>query len=180
MYSHALFGLVSYQSCCQTTYNTSFRSAVWHHLSCTSGLAGGIWRRLTLSPSLQFYISSYIFQGTLPLQNAQILIFLPVVRALLIGTHIARPHIYCIGQLPFLIHENRTVSSLPLIIKYVSALKSTTRSDQSETNSHSDTTREAGKPESVAWTAHVELNLGDLVVSTLSRRPRIIYSINVK
>ncbi|KAG6918117.1 hypothetical protein DXG01_016305 [Tephrocybe rancida] len=66
-----------------------------------------------------------------------------------------------IGQLPYLTHEQHTVSSLGSIIKYVAGLKvaDATRSSFNLDLSLSGTE----KSQTTAWCAHVESNLGDIV-----------------
>jgi len=68
-----------------------------------------------------------------------------------------------LGQLPFLNHEHHVISPLPLIMKYLSALKSATKSDRADKRSNQGTEQAAD----VAWRAHVESHLGDVVVSIL-------------
>lgn len=68
------------------------------------------------------------------------------------------------GQLPFLTHLHHTISSLPSIFKYVSAqhLFDTTRSPNLDA-----VLSTSEKAQQVAWCAHVESNLGNLVVCLL-------------
>ncbi|KNZ78430.1 Metaxin-1 [Termitomyces sp. J132] len=65
------------------------------------------------------------------------------------------------GHLPYLVHEHHTVTSLGSIIKYITGLKATgpTRSSSNLDSSLSGTE----KAQSIAWCAHVESNLGDIV-----------------
>ncbi|KAG6867028.1 hypothetical protein C0991_003945 [Blastosporella zonata] len=65
------------------------------------------------------------------------------------------------GQLPFLTHEQRTVSSLGSIIKYVAGLKTfePTRSNFNLDASLNSTE----KSQTTSWCAHVESNLGDVL-----------------
>ncbi|KAG6860933.1 hypothetical protein C0995_005888 [Termitomyces sp. Mi166 len=67
----------------------------------------------------------------------------------------------CLGHLPYLVHGQHTVSSLGSIIKYVAGLKAAepTRSSLNLDLSLSSTE----KSQSVAWCAHVESNIGDIV-----------------
>lgn len=65
------------------------------------------------------------------------------------------------GQLPFLVHEQHTVSTFGLITKYVAELK-----DVNNANSNLDASLDnTERSQTVAWCAHVESNLGDIVVS---------------
>lgn len=68
------------------------------------------------------------------------------------------------GQLPFLVHEQYAVASYPSIVKYISGLqtadfKTYPRADLDAPLSHKE------KAQKVAWHAHAESHLGDLVVS---------------
>ncbi|KAF8623482.1 hypothetical protein AX15_006265 [Amanita polypyramis BW_CC] len=74
------------------------------------------------------------------------------------------------GQLPFLTHDRHVVVLLPSIIKYVSNLDGRkggeftgTDLDQDLSNSH--------KSQRIAWSAHVEAHLGDLVYYMLYSVP---------
>ena len=64
-----------------------------------------------------------------------------------------------VGQLPFLVHDHQAISSFPLIIEYVTALA---KCHGAEVNSPVP----PANAENVAWCAHIESHLGDLVVST--------------
>ena len=70
----------------------------------------------------------------------------------------------CLGLLPFVTYEHHRVASFPAIVKFVSSLKwkPTFAAEKSEDSSRQDS---LGSSESVAWCAHVESNMGDLVVS---------------
>jgi sorting and assembly machinery component 37 len=75
-----------------------------------------------------------------------------------------------LGQLPFLIHDQHTVTTLALIIKYVAGLKSPEFSPNANLEAPLD---QRTKSQNVAWCAHVESTLGDIVASLhalLSRR----------
>lgn len=75
------------------------------------------------------------------------------------------------GQLPFLTHLHHTISSLPSIFKYASAQHSsdTARSPNLDANLSA-----SEKAQQVAWCAHAESNLGDLVVCPF--RCRYVFS----
>ncbi|KAG5354042.1 hypothetical protein C0989_009739 [Termitomyces sp. Mn162] len=70
-------------------------------------------------------------------------------------------HVPSARHLPYLVHEHHTVTSLGSIIKYITGLKATgpTRSSSNLDSSLSGTE----KAQSIAWCAHVESNLGDIV-----------------
>jgi sorting and assembly machinery component 37 len=79
------------------------------------------------------------------------------------------------GQLPFLVHEERIIPTFALIAKYVAGLKdfgTSTNLDASLNNT--DQSRK------VAWCAHVESNLGDLVVIPHLRYVSQCYSLVLK
>lgn len=64
-----------------------------------------------------------------------------------------------IGQLPFLIHEHNTVSTFGSIIKYIAELKNIGVNANLEASlDHTE------RSQMTAWIAHVESNMGDLVV----------------
>ena len=68
------------------------------------------------------------------------------------------------GQLPCLVHEQYAVALYPSIVKYISGLqtadfKTYPRADLDTILSHKE------KAQKVAWHAHAESHLGDLVVS---------------
>lgn len=69
-----------------------------------------------------------------------------------------------IGQLPFLVHEQEVVASYPSVIRYVAGLA------QSDKSTYPGADVDSFLPTSLrsqrnAWLAHVEANLGNLVVS---------------
>lgn len=75
------------------------------------------------------------------------------------------------GHLPFLVHGQHTVSTFALIIKYVAGLKKS----ESFPNANLDATMDqTNKSQSTAWCAHVEANLGDIVVSLLVLPRRLV------
>ncbi|RDB21146.1 Metaxin-3 [Hypsizygus marmoreus] len=76
----------------------------------------------------------------------------------------SNPDLSPTGQLPFLTHEQHTVSSLHLITKYVDGLKYEDLPTSPNLDASLDHTE---KSQTVAWCAHVESNLGDLVYHTL-------------
>jgi len=65
------------------------------------------------------------------------------------------------GQFPFIIHEDRVIPTFALIATYVATLKDV---DTANLDASLDITEKSRK---VAWYAHVESNLGDLVHHTL-------------
>lgn len=67
------------------------------------------------------------------------------------------------GQLPFLTHEGRTIPTFALIVKYVAGLKDVGAANLDASLNNPEQSRK------VAWCAHVESNLGDLVVNPCSR-----------
>jgi sorting and assembly machinery component 37 len=74
------------------------------------------------------------------------------------------------GQLPFLTHEHRVVSPLSSIVRYIASLKTVTR-DGVEKNVNADLDAQLSsleKAQRVAWYAHIEANVGDLLVHPLS------------
>jgi hypothetical protein len=68
-------------------------------------------------------------------------------------------HHFKLGQFPFLIHEERTIPTFALITKYVAELKDVGAANLDASLNNSEKSRK------VAWCAHVESNLGDLVVN---------------
>jgi len=72
------------------------------------------------------------------------------------------------GQLPFLTHLHSTISPLPSILKYISACFPSEKLLAPNPDSYLSASE---KSQQVAWCAHVEANLGDLVVSTFFAIP---------
>jgi len=72
------------------------------------------------------------------------------------------------GQLPFLTHGHHVVSSLPSIVRYLTSLKTlVTQEGENYLSGGIDAELNASeKSQCVAWRAHVESNLGDLVAHT--------------
>jgi sorting and assembly machinery component 37 len=67
------------------------------------------------------------------------------------------------GQLPFLTHEHRVISPLPSIVKYVATV--TKHGSRGNTVVDPDSgLNNIEKAQRVAWYAHGESNLGDLLV----------------
>lgn len=73
-----------------------------------------------------------------------------------------------IGQLPFLVHDQFTISSFPSIIKYVAGLKKPGRNDLDAPLTPSE------RSQKVAWTAHIESHFGNLVVGCNCHHSRTI------
>ena len=75
-----------------------------------------------------------------------------------------------IGQLPFLVHNQVTVTSFPAITKYIANLETFGQHDLDVSLSPTE------KSQRVAWASHVESHFGNLVVSrsTLSTVYRIL------
>lgn len=71
------------------------------------------------------------------------------------------PDVAPTGQLPFLTHEGRTIPTFALIVKYVAGLKDVGAANLDASLNNPEQSRK------VAWCAHVESNLGDLVYHTL-------------
>ena len=67
------------------------------------------------------------------------------------------------GQLPFLTHLHNIISPLPSILKYISACLPLEKLPAPDLDSYLSASE---KSQQVAWCAHVEANLGDLVVCT--------------
>jgi len=65
------------------------------------------------------------------------------------------------AQFPFLVHGERTIPTFALIIKYVASLKDIRTGSLDASLGH------ARKSQEVAWCAHVESNLGDVVYYNL-------------
>jgi len=61
-----------------------------------------------------------------------------------------------LGQFPFLVHEERSIPTFALIAKYVAKLEGV---NLDVSLNHTE------KSQKVAWCAHIESHLGDLVVS---------------
>lgn len=69
-----------------------------------------------------------------------------------------------LGQLPFLVHEQHTVGSFPSIVKYVSGLRNSDPKTYPNANLDANLSPRE-KAQRIAWLAHAESHLGDLVVS---------------
>jgi len=80
------------------------------------------------------------------------------------------------GQLPFLTHLHNTISALPSILKYISACLPSEKLPAPDLDSYLSASE---KSQQVAWCAHVEANLGDLVVCTLLSFLFTFYTSNV-
>lgn len=75
------------------------------------------------------------------------------------------------GQLPFLTHGQHIISSFTSIVKYIAGLKNT--DNNSYPNANLDLSlNHLQKSQKVAWCAHVESNMGNLVVSIKLFGPR--------
>ncbi|KAF9526998.1 hypothetical protein CPB83DRAFT_908009 [Crepidotus variabilis] len=70
------------------------------------------------------------------------------------------------GQLPYLVHEQHVVSTLPSIIKYVSDLRNADHTQYPNANLDANLTP-SQKAQASAWAAHAESHLGDLVAHAL-------------
>ncbi|KAF9454643.1 hypothetical protein P691DRAFT_796183 [Macrolepiota fuliginosa MF-IS2] len=70
------------------------------------------------------------------------------------------PDISPSGQLPLLVHDKFTISSLPSIIKYISGLKKSGDYDLDVSLTPSE------RSQKIAWTAHIESHFGNLVYYT--------------
>lgn len=76
-----------------------------------------------------------------------------------------------IGQLPCLTHDHHVVVLLPSIIKYVSKLGARTTGEFANTDLDQDLSS-SQRSQGIAWSAHAEAHLGDLVVSLRRYRAR--------
>lgn len=71
------------------------------------------------------------------------------------------------GQLPYLVHGQHVVSTLPSIIKYVSDLRNAEHSQYPHANLDLHLTA-VQRSQRTAWFARVESQLGNLLVKSLS------------
>ncbi len=69
-----------------------------------------------------------------------------------------------IGQLPCLTHDHHVVVLIPSIIKYVSKLSARKSGEFANTDLDQDLGI-SQRSQGIAWSAHAEVHLGDLVVS---------------
>ncbi len=76
----------------------------------------------------------------------------------------------CPGQLPYLVHDQHVVSSLPSIIKYVSDLRSAENFQYPNANLDLNLTV-IQRSQRTAWFAHTESQLGNLLVKSHSFLP---------
>lgn len=126
------------------------------------GPGDGAYRLMNRSASQPYYIFRWQFPDSSTLLNATIPTFHHRVGGYLFRSSDLHPHSlnYTTGQLPFLVHEQHSISSFSSIVKYIVGLK----------KEHPQCDLDAPLAPSEwsqrnAWASHIESHFGNLVVS---------------